>query len=251
MMRRLCCTLMLALCVIPVCVVPAWADEGFVTQLDEHNINITIHFTGEQILFFGAMSSPGDVVIKIVSPHQDAAMSRKNHIGPLWLDGGRMVIKNTPGLYYLASTKPLAQLLDADERARYGLTLESALTAEHTQGAAVDGWQKAFLRLKKSKHYYHELDSGVTLVKDTLFFTRVQMPAKLPEGQYDIEAYLVKKGKVVAKQASTLNVQEVNTERWVTNIAHQHPWYYGAAFTLMCMIIGLTQSMLLRRSKDD
>jgi len=246
MMRRLVGILILALGSAT-----AWAQDGLITQLEKHNIDITLHFTGQQILFFGALSSPGDVVIKIVSPRQKAAMSRKAHVGPLWLDGGRMVIADTPGLYYIASTKPVAQLLDEDERAKYGLTLESALGAAQTQGVAMDDWQQPFLRLKQAKHYYHVLDNGVSLVKDTLFFTRVEMPAKLPEGQYDIEAYLVKNHKIVAKQTSTLNVQEVSTERWVTNTAHQHPWFYGSGFTLLCMSIGLTLGMVLRRNKDD
>jgi hypothetical protein len=73
----------------------------------------------------------------------------------------------------------------------------------------------------------------------------------LPEGHYDIESFLVRHGKVVARQASTLNVQEVNMERWVSNTAHRHPWFYGAGFTLMCMTIGLTLGMVLRRNKDD
>lgn len=227
------------------------ADNALITQLERDHVDITTHFSGDQIIFFGALSRPGDVVIKVVSPVQDVALSEKAHVGPVWLDGGRVVIRNAPGLFYLASTKPIAQLLPAAERERYGLSLRHAVRLGKPEGAAIPDWERAFMRLKKVKEYYKEQADGVTLVKDKLFFTRLQLPAKLPEGVYELHAYLVKDGKVVAEQMSALNVRQVSLERWVSLVAHVQPWIYGLAFTLFCMALGLGLSMLLRRDKDD
>jgi uncharacterized protein (TIGR02186 family) len=233
------------------CASAAFAGDGLITQLETDHVDITTHFTGEQILFFGSLSSPGDVVVKVTSPSQDVAVSQKAKVGPVWLDGGRMVVRGAPGLFYLAATKPLDQLLDPQERERYGLSLEHGLTSGHKEGAEVPGWEQAFIRLKKAKQYYRELGDGVTLVKDKLFFTRLVLPAKLPEGKYELNAYLIRNGKVVATQTEGLNVREVSLERWVSMAAHEHAWLYGGVFTLACMGLGLVLGMLLRRNKDD
>jgi uncharacterized protein (TIGR02186 family) len=229
----------------------AFAEGGLITQLETDHVDITTHFTGEQILFFGAMSGPGDVIVKVVSPAQDVAVSQKKQVGPVWLDGGRVVVHDMPGLCYLASTKPISQILGAEDQERYGLRLEHGLPQARTDGETLPGWERAFVRLKEGKRYYHELPSGVTLVKERLFFTKLDLPPKLPEGKYQLEAFLVRNGKIVAQQTSDLTVQEVSLERWVSNAAHGYPWVYGASFTAICMVLGLGLGMLLRRNKDD
>ena len=228
-------------------------DNSLIAQLATDHVDITMHFTGEDILFFGALNRPGDVVIKVTSPAQTVAMSRKLKVGPVWLSNGKLTLEGTPGLMYLLSSKPLREILPGDEAARYGLSLQ----AGYAQGKITEttpGFpdvNDAFLRLKQEKAYYQQVDNSVTLISNRLFFTRLTLPAKLPLGAYQVEVYLVRDGKVVSHRSSQLDVRQVSLELWVSNVAYRHPWTYGVSFTLLAILIGLGLGMWLRRDKDD
>ncbi|MHB1332556.1 MAG: TIGR02186 family protein [Sulfuriferula sp.] len=228
------------------------AEDNLITQLDSDHVDITAHFTGEQILVFGAIANKGDVIIKVTSPAQDVAMSQKVRSGPIWLDSGHITVKNTPGIMYLLSSHPISQIVAPQALTKYGLNLQSGLGSSVLEGSTqgMEDWQTAFLRLKQSKKYYKEFDNAVTVVGDRLFFAKLTLPAKLPLGEYALDTYLIRDGKVTAHQSSKLEVRQVQSELWVSNFAHQNPWLYGASFTLLAIFIGLTLGILLRRNSN-
>ncbi|MES2408602.1 MAG: TIGR02186 family protein [Pseudomonadota bacterium] len=228
------------------------AEDNLITQLDSDHVDITAHFTGEQILVFGAIANKGDVIIKVTSPAQDVAMSQKVRSGPIWLDSGHISVKNTPGIMYLLSSHPINQIVAPQALTKYGLNLQSGLSSSVLEGSTqgMEDWQTAFLRLKQSKKYYKEFDNAVTVVGDRLFFAKLTLPAKLPLGEYALDTYLVRDGKVTAHQSSKLEVRQVQSELWVSNFAHQNPWLYGVSFTLLAIFIGLALGILLRRNSN-
>jgi len=229
------------------------AGDTLISQLEHEQVDITTRFIGKQVLLFGSMSSPGDVIIKVISPKQDVAISRRVKIGPVWLDSGKVVVKDTPGLMYLLSSKPIAQLLPTREIDRYGLSLKDGLAqgVPMVTGGAVPGWEDAFLRLKREKGSYREVSDAVTVAHDRLFFTHLSLPAKLPIGMYKLDIYQVNHGHVVSQQTSGLDVRQVDLELWVSEIARKHPWLFGLVFTISAMLIGLGLGVLLRRNNDD
>jgi uncharacterized protein (TIGR02186 family) len=232
---------------------PAWAlaEEALVTRLEADHVDITSQFAGQQLLLFGSVSRGGDVVIKVVSPEQQVALSRKVKVGPVWLDSGHMTVRSTPGLMYLLSSRPVDGLLGPAERARYGLHLEDALRgARVSEGqTSMEDWQSAFMRLKREKGYYIEDGHAVTVEKGRLFFASITLPPKLPLGKYHLVIYSVRNGKVVRQETDRLEVQEVRLEHWVDSIAHGYPWAFGSAFTAGVMVLGLGLGIVLRRKR--
>ena len=225
---------------------------GLVTQLATERVDITTHFTGEKILVFGAMSRQGDVVVKVVSPQQPVALSRKVAAGPFWLDGEKVDVTGTPGLYYLLSSRPLEQILGAKERKRYGLDMGDALAGARLGpgSPAPKDWKSAFTRIKRDDGHYVQDGHAVKLSDNRLFFANIDLPAKLPLGVYQLHIYLVKDGKVISRQSRRLHVEQVRLERWVVDAAHAHSWEFGAAFTSLAMVLGLALGMALRRDSD-
>ena len=229
------------------------ADDNLVTEMATEHVDITTQFTGEKILIFGAMAQPGgDVIIKVVSPPTDVALSHKKLVGPFWLDSGKMTIKDTPGLMYLLSSKPIEELLSLEDRDRNNLRVEDALLNAKITGASEDTaqWRTAFLRLKQEKNHYQVLDHAVKEESHRLFFSSLSLPAKIPLGLYHLEIYLVRDGKIVGQQSHNLDVREVRLERWVSDEAHAHSWMFGMSFTLFAMVLGLGLGILLRRNSD-
>lgn len=231
----------------------AATGNELVTQLGTHHVEITARFTGQDVLIFGAVSHPGDVIIKVTSPEQTVDISRKAQYGPFWLTSGKFTVPGTPGLLYVLSTRPVPDILGKAEQARYGLDLTDALQGVQPDDAGTDmgDWRSAFIALKKKGHYYLQDGHAVKMLGDRLFSASMALPAKLPLGSYHLEIYLVRAGKVVAEQTRKFDVREVHAERWVSDTAYGHSWLFGIAFTLFAMILGLVLGIVLRRGGDD
>ncbi len=230
------------------------AGNALITELATDRVNITSRFTGENILVFGTISRPGDVIIKVTSPYETTSLTRKAKLGPFWLNQGKILISHAPGLLYLLSTRPIPELLSKQARQRYGLRLEDGLATAKPLGPIptnMPDWRAAYLRLKTADGYYRHEDRGVHLLANRLFSTTLDLPAKLPLGTYRLDIYLIKNGKVVAQQIRQINVQQIRLEHWVSQTAHTWPWVFGISFVLLAMVLGLILGIVLRKNSDD
>ena len=248
-MKRL--TFLLTLLLLIASRVTAAADHSLVTGMQSEHVDVTINFTGKDTLIFGALAKKGDVIIKVSSPNMNVDLSHKRAIGPLWLDGGKLTVRNTPGLYYLLSSKPLDKIVSAATEQIYGLHLRDAL--KHAQidskaASAMGDWQTAFIGLKKAAGLFRKLPDAVKLVENRLFMATIQLPAKIPLGTYQLDIYLAQHGHIISHQTRHLEVNQVQMEHWVANAVHKHAWLFGVLFTVFALLLGLTLGMALRRS---
>jgi uncharacterized protein (TIGR02186 family) len=243
--------LLLVLCAMTAPVRSA-TNGHLVTQLDVDRVEVNTRYQGSRILLFGAVPVGSEVIIKMVSPTQEVELSHKSRIGPLWLQGGHLTVHGAPDLVYLVSSRPLDRLFSATERDTLGLTLQSALKDSVTHGDASleDGWQSAFLHLKRKTHRYLEAGDAVELKDGRLFYAHMDLPADSPLGRYRLSVYLVRKGKVVRRQEAYLEVQEVSLEGWISRVVHDHPWLFGTLFTLGMMALGLVLGVVLRPPRE-
>lgn len=240
---------------MPLC---AWAQGGdLVSKLTRDHVDISARYTGDQITLFGAMSTPGQIVVKVRSPDQTVALEKKGRVGPFWLSQGKHDIKGTPGLYYLLSSAPIDSLLPASVRDAHGLSLSDALGGMRVvapAGAAVPASPQikaAVLRLQQAHHYYVADPKAVQVLGGRLYSTTIHLPAQLPLGKYAVDIYLVRNGRVVDTQHRTIAVNEVHTEQWISGVANNRPWLFGIAFTLSMMLLGLVLGVVLGRGKKS
>ena len=243
-------TLLLSLTLLLVGNVAAAADHSLVTGLQSEHVDVTINFTGKDTLIFGALAKPGDVIIKVSSPVMNVDLSRKRSVGPFWLDGGKLTVRKTPGLYYLLSSKPLAKIVSPAIEQQYGLHLQDALKQAQIDSAAVAGmgdWKSAFIALKKEAGLFRKLPNAVKLVEKRLFVATIQLPANIPLGTYHLEIYLVQHGRIISHKTRLLDVNQVQMEHWVANAVDLHSWLFGFSFTVFALFLGLTLGMALRR----
>ncbi|MCJ7837832.1 MAG: TIGR02186 family protein [Burkholderiales bacterium] len=220
---------------------PAWGEEPLVVAPATTPVEITTDFAGADLKAVGAMSGPGELIIKLVGPKQEATMSRETKIGPFWVEGDRVRMGGAPSLLFLYATSPISTILSPEEQQKYGLILEGVWVRVDPQlkAHAASDWRKAFFRLKEKRGYYHEDDSAIRVFGNRLFIADMRLPGDLQVGTYTVETLLVKSGKVVGHTVGSFNVRLSGIERWVWNEAHDHPWLFGSLFTLLCMVLGL------------
>ena len=230
---------------------PSWAEEPLIVAPAISEVKITTDFAGTTIETVGTMSRPGDLVIKLVGPKQEATLSRETKLGPFWVEGERVKMEDAPSLLFLYATAPIDTLLSPEEQQKHGLNLEGVWVRVEPQlkAHAASDWRQAFLRLKEKQGYYHEDDKAIRVFGDRLFIANMRLPADLQVGNYTIETLLVKSGKVVGHTTGGFRVRLSGIERWVWVAAHDRPWLFGSLFTLLAMLLGLALNAIQFRPR--
>ncbi|MFZ1908295.1 MAG: TIGR02186 family protein [Burkholderiales bacterium] len=230
--------------------VAASADTTLLSGLESSHVRISTGFTGQHIFVYGTASRAGDIVIRVTSPDEASALSRKGRVGPFWLKRGKLLVDRVPGLVYLLSNRPLEEIAGRAVLERHGLTFHATLAQAQVSGGparAFQNWQSAFERLKQRQGLYRKLESDVHIEGGRLFSANFPLPATLPVGNYRLDIYSFRNGELVARHSSTLRVNEIGIERWVSRITLDYPVAFGILFTLAAALLGLAFSMLLRR----
>ncbi|MGP1678135.1 MAG: TIGR02186 family protein [Burkholderiales bacterium] len=224
----------------------SWAEEPLVVAPATSDVKITTDFAGTEIQAVGAMSGPGDLIIRLAGPKQEATLSRETKLGPFWVGGDRVKMEDAPSLLFLYATAPIAAILPLAEQQKYGLLLEGVpLRVEpRLKEHAADDWRKAFFRIKERQGYYHEYDAAIRVFGNRLFIADIRLPGDLQVGNYTVETLLVKSGKVVGHTVGNFKVRLSGVERWVWNAAHDHSWLFGTLFTLLVMLLGFALNAL-------
>ncbi len=230
---------------------PSWAEEPLVVAPQTSQVNITTDFAGTGLEAVGAMDGPGDLIIKVVGPQQEATLSRETKLGPFWVGGDTVKMAGAPSLLFLYATAPIASILSPAEQQKYGLLLEGVPVRiePQLQAHAGDDWRKAFFRLKEKQGYYHENDRAIRVFGNRLFIADMRLPGDLQVGTYSVETLLVKSGKVVGHTVGNFRVRLSGIERRVWNAAHDYPWSFGGLFTLAAMVLGFVLNAIPYRRR--
>lgn len=220
---------------------PSWASDALVVVPQASEVDITTDFAGTDLKAMGAMDGPGDLIIKVVGPRQEARLSREVKLGPFWIGGDTVKVEGVPSLLFLYATAPIASILSPSEQRKHGLRLEGVpvRVEPQLQAHAADDWRKAFFRLKERQGYYREDDRAIRVFGNRLFIADMRLPSELQIGTYSVEVLLVKSGKVVGRTVGGFEVRLSGVERWVWNAAHDYPWSFGSLFTLAAMVLAL------------
>ncbi len=228
---------------------PSWGEEPLVVAPATSQVDINTDFAGTELKAVGAMSGPGELIIKLVGPKQEAILSRETKLGPFWVEGDRVKMEDAPSLLFLYATAPISSILAPDEQQKYGLNLEGVWVRVEPQlkAHAASDWRKAFFRLKEKQGYYHEEDDAIRVFGNRLFIANMRLPGDLQVGTYTIETLLVKSGKVVGHTVGSFKVRLSGVERWVWNEAHDRSWLFGSLFTLLAMLLGFVLNAIPSR----
>jgi uncharacterized protein (TIGR02186 family) len=234
---------------IGLCSIPAHANPAMVLAVRHHQLGITTGFTGVKEFLFGNTVQAGDIVVRVTSTNGPAALSRKEQVGPFWLNGGEVHVAKVPQLIYLLSNRPLADIASRAELKRYGLTFRSNLASIPTDTRLApggDNLRKVFARLKENDGLYRKIAGDVRIHDGTLFSATIPLPAAVPIGTYRVDTFEFRNGKMIAQQTGSFRVHEVGFERWVSRAAVHDSGAFGVLFTLLAVALGLGLSVSLR-----
>jgi uncharacterized protein (TIGR02186 family) len=229
----------------------AWAED-LVSGVSQDTIQITSNYTGTDIVVFGAIERPQgsqgrNIVVVVRGPDQAMTVRRRNRIAGIWVNNDAARFEGLPAYYYLASTEPTSRIAPPDALARYGIGLQGLRPLTTGSHHDPEPFRQAAIRHQQRSGLYVESPGSIDFLSETLFRTRVPVPAGATRGQYNVEVYLFRDGEVVSAQSTPFFVDATGLERRLFNMAHNAPLAYGLACVVMAMMLGWISAVLFRR----
>jgi len=244
--------LAILLCVLAL---PLRAEE-IVADLSQNRIAITANFDGSEILIFGAIkrqspidtSNPLSVIVAISGPDEPLTVRRKSRALGIWINTAAVNVDRAPSFYAVSTTGPLRTVLTDTEDLRRKITIRRVIRSVGAPQNIMDpaNFSEALIRLRERNQLYQLNEGGVSFADQTLFRSSVRLPSNLVEGIYTTRIFLTRDGHVVSSYTTSLDVQKVGLERWIFNLAHHQPLYYGLLSILIAVVAGWGASTVFR-----
>lgn len=226
MMRLVCLLLLLSL--------PAQAEEEIILGLSQNEIDITATFTGSEILLFGAIRRDAPVpdgnlgiIVTVAGPEVPVTVRRKERRFGIWVNVDDVKIAAAPSFYAVATSADLFKVLRPSEDLINRITIPQVVRHVGTNVLDSQSFSRALMRIREENNQYQRLEGAVAISRDTLFQTRIQMPANLTEGFYVAKIFLTRDGNIVDEYETSIPVKKVGLERWLYNLAHDNAFLYG------------------------
>jgi uncharacterized protein (TIGR02186 family) len=233
--------------------------ERLVTDISERQIAITSSFKGTTLLIFGAVQqgrvfegglADNDIVIVVRGPARDMVVRKKERMAGIWVNADSVTFAAVPGYYAVASNRPLEDIASPELLDRMGIGLEHLslkVKEVHAPEATIPAFREAVIRQQKNAFLFLSAERGVTLLAQTLFRANLIFPATVPVGDYRVEAYLLKDGRIVSAQSSPLSINKSGIERSLYILAHDASYLYGLIAVALAVLAGWTAGLVFRK----
>jgi uncharacterized protein (TIGR02186 family) len=229
--------------------------EEIVLGLSADEVGITATFDGSDILVFGAIKrdapipsgSALDVIVAVTGPLTPVTMRKKDRRFGIWINSEVALIDAAPSFYAVATTGPLPEILRDTEDLRHSITIPRAIRSIGNEVTDSAAFTEALIRIRTDEGLYSLLEGAVDLTEQTLFRSRIALPANLIEGRYDARIFLVRDGAVIDVFEAPIQVRKVGLERWLFNLAQNQPLAYGLLTLAIAVLLGWLASVTFQR----
>ena len=222
-----------------------------VADLSSHLVAISTGFAGTEVLLFGAIEDRGDVVVVVRGPNTPVVMHRKSQIAGIWVNTATMTFEQAPSFYRVNASAPLEQVATPPVRARHQMGVDNIdieLPPAKASPNIAEEWTAALVRAKQRERLYPRGVGRVTFLGAQLFRTTVFFPANVPTGNYQVEVYLLRDGRVVSAQTTPLIVSKVGIEAQLFRFAYEQAALYGLVAILVALVAGWLAHSLFRKA---
>ncbi len=236
---------------------PACGAQDIISGVSTDLIQIQSDFTGTDIVVFGALEGTDpataiqdyDVVVALRGPEVELTVRRKERVLGIWINREQVNFGGMPGYYYLASTGPIEDIAPPLLLSRFqlgaeilGETLDVELSDEEE-----NVFRAAAVRNLAREQLFIETPEDIEFLSQTLFRTRIPVPATVPPGEYHAEVYLLRDGTLLTLQSSPVFVEKTGLERRIYEFAYSASLTYGLFTVLISCALGWLGFLLFRQ----
>ncbi|MCB1357146.1 MAG: TIGR02186 family protein [Maritimibacter sp.] len=234
---------------------PARAQsEEIVAGLSQNVVSITATFVGSEILIFGAVKRDAPapdgalgVAVVVEGPSHPITVRRKERRMGIWVNTDSVEVQRAPSFYAISTSAPFDELVNEDVDSAMHISIPEAIrifTSEEVEDP--ENFAEALIRIRKKAGLYKFNEGNVNITGNTLFDTRIELPANLTEGTYRTRIFLTRGGEIVADYSTDIDVAKVGLERWLYTLAHEQALIYGLMSLAIAIAAGWAASAFFR-----
>ncbi|WNJ98704.1 TIGR02186 family protein [Thalassospiraceae bacterium LMO-JJ14] len=225
--------------------------KDLVIDLSAPIVQITAAFSGTELLLFGAKRGDGDVIVVVRGPLENQTVHLKERKFGIWVNTENLKFNDLPSYYWVASNRPVFDVLPADTLTRLQIGLDEITiqpTDKNANSAEAIAFRAALIRDKVRKKLYSEDVSPLLFLNDMLFRTKINFPANVSVGEFAIETYLVRDQEVITSETTLLHVRKFGLEAEIYDFAHNQSLLYGIFAVIIACVAGWLANAAFRRS---
>lgn len=234
---------------------PLVQTQELVFATSDPVVSISSTFTGETMTLFGnigAVSEDPDadyeVVVTVRGPVAERVVRRKTRQMGIVLNSDHALFSRLPSFYQVMSSGPLATIMAPEARASRSFTVEDIVGASlSTATGDPELFKGELIRLMEEAGLFLTDEQGVALLSPTLFATRIELPANIPNGVFLAHALILRDGEIVADRTQRFFVQTGGFERFLADAARGRPLLYGLACVALALFTGWLGGVVFRR----
>lgn len=228
-----------------------------VPDISARQVQIRYSFSGAQLLLFGAVVYPGgrppdrqvDIAVVLRGPVQPILVREKQKIAGIWMNADSDRFRSAPSFYAVASSRPIAELLDERTAAIYELGIHNLQLSPG--GGALPEKERRFeaglLDLRSRRNLYQENPQGVEIANGVLYRAVITIPSEVPVGTYTAETFLIDRRKVIAAASRDIQIDKSGFERTIAVAARRYRFLYGLTCVLLSLGLGWAAATVFRR----
>jgi uncharacterized protein (TIGR02186 family) len=252
--------LLFAMALMPMAVHAQAAMPKLVPDVSQRDINIQSRFTGETLTLFGAIIYPRgvapegqvDVAVVLRGPTESIIVREKRRVAGIWLNADSIDFRSAPTYYAIATSRPLNKIVDAKTAAIYELGLDRLQLSPSGEidASELRRFRAGLVDLNRRDGLYVETPNSVNITDQVLYRARLTIPSSVPEGRYVAETLLIRDGRIiVANDGVTVTISKTGFERFITILAEQYSFIYGALAVLISLLLGWLAGLAFGRLK--
>ena len=223
-------------------------DPILVPEVSQHEVQVRQGFTGAELLLFGAILSPEgtraaqdyDIVVVLKGPTGPVELREKRRVAGIWINAASTELHSVPSYFAMASTRPIARIVDGKTAAIYELGL-SWLQLSPTGAIdpkALQRFNAGLVDLRQRNGLYRQEEGGVKVSEQVLYQARISLPSSVPTGSYTAETFAISRGQVVATAISQIEVRKLGFEGAIARFAENWSLLYGLLAVAISVLMG-------------
>ena len=228
-----------------------------VTECSPDRVSIKGDFSGAQLLCFGAITYPSgirnrngeDIVVVVKGPSQSIVLREKQQVAGIWLNAASSEFRSVPGYYAIASSRPIAEIVDNKTADIYELGLQhlQLSPASAVMSKELRRFTDGLVDLNSRGRLYKDLPKSVKIEDSVLYQTRISLPASVPVGKYTAETFLIIDGRVEAAVTKNIMIEKIGMGRFFTNLSQENGFIYGLIAVMVSVFLGWAAGYAFRK----
>ena len=156
---------------------------------------------------------------------------------------GEVAVKNAPTVYLcMSSDKDVIAKADKEVPWGYEAIGKRIQLSESSSGPEQAELVQHFLKLKERDGFYGILPASLTVTPGTdgacSVTGKLELPAKIPPGEYDVRLYSVIGKQITSNQTGRLHVATKGFPALLVDLAMKHSLAYGLLAVVIAIVAG-------------